>query len=200
MSAWSVGPLGMMGRQQIRFSSLCWFFTTDVFPWSRRSPGWLFAMPVDKIWFKKETKNNETTDKRTSIHRGEPDTARWETVTCSMSAASLRRWAMSSDSVSRSLRRPDLYSWPTSSLWRLSFTWLTRKCITAFGTLRWRKGERKQGEQMVENKEARWPGDCDCAPDGGARVWPARWLCLSKYQMLKYELWVKYNMFSPIEL
>ncbi|TNN66332.1 hypothetical protein EYF80_023468 [Liparis tanakae] len=49
-----------------------------------------------------------------------------------MSAASMRRWAMSSDSVSRLLRRPDLYSWPTSSLWRLSFTWLTRKCITAF--------------------------------------------------------------------
>lgn len=82
-----------------------------------------------------------------------------------MSAASLRRWAMSSDSVSRSLRRPDLYSWPTSSLWRLSFTWLTRKCITAFGTLQQR--ERKQTEQMVENKDARWPGDCVAPQMGG---------------------------------
>lgn len=134
---------------------------------------------------KKKKQNNETTDKRTSNHQGTPDSTRWESVTCSMSAASLRRWAMSSDSVSRSLRRPDLYSWPTSSLWRLSFTWLTRKCITAFGTLRWRKGERKQAEQMVENKEARWPGDCDCAPDGGARVWPTRWLCLSKYRAVE---------------
>lgn len=92
----------------------------------------------------------------------------WESggsVTCSMSAASLRRWAMSSDSVSRSLRRPDLYSWPTSSLWRLSFTWLTRKCITAFGTLR--RGGEKKTEQMVENKDARWPRRLCCYPDGG---------------------------------
>lgn len=57
-------------------------------------------------------------------------------VTLSMSAASLRRWAMSSDSVSRSFSRADLYNWPTSSLCRQSFTWFTRKCITAFGTLK----------------------------------------------------------------
>lgn len=81
---------------------------------------------------------NEMTDKGTFIM--ENYTLRGGSfVTCSMSAASLRRWAMSSDSVSSSLRRPDLYSWPTSSLWRLSFTWLTRKCITAFGTLRGRE-------------------------------------------------------------
>lgn len=73
---------------------------------------------------------------------GENNTPKGWSLTCSMSADSLRRWAMSSDSVSRSLRRPDLYSWPTSSLWRLSFTWLTKKCITAFGTLRWRERER----------------------------------------------------------
>lgn len=76
--------------------------------------------------------------------RENASTARWEPVTCSMSAASLRRWAISSDSVNRSLRRPDLYSWPTSSLWRLSFTWLTRKCITAFGTLREEREETDQ--------------------------------------------------------
>lgn len=59
-----------------------------------------------------------------------------ESVTLSMSAASLRLWAMSSDSVSRSLSSVVLYNWPTSSLCRQSFTWFTRKCITAFGTLR----------------------------------------------------------------
>lgn len=106
--------------------------------------------------------NSEMISKETSIHRGILEGKRLEHVTCSMSADSLRRWAMSSDSVSRSLRRPDLYSWPTSSLWRLSFTWLTRKCITAFGTLRREGGGRegKQTGQMVENKDARWPGDC----------------------------------------
>lgn len=57
-------------------------------------------------------------------------------VTLSMSAASLRLWAMSSDSVSRSFSKAVLYNWPTSSLCRQSFTWFTRKCITAFGTLR----------------------------------------------------------------
>lgn len=57
-------------------------------------------------------------------------------VTLSMSAASLRLWAMSSDSVNRSFSRAVLYNWPTSSLCRQSFTWFTRKCITAFGTLR----------------------------------------------------------------
>lgn len=85
-----------------------------------------------------------------------------------MSAASLRRWAMSSDSVSRSLRRPDLYSWPTSSLWRLSFTWLTRKCITAFGTLRQTTGVGGgTTKQMGENKDARWPRRLCRCPDGG---------------------------------
>lgn len=108
-------------------------------------------------------------------------TGRREPVTCSMSAASLRRWAMSSDSVSRSLRRPDLYSWPTSSLWRLSFTWLTRKCITAFGTLPQTEKGRKQTKQMVENKVARWCGDGIVSPDGGARLCPTRWPRLSKY-------------------
>jgi len=46
---------------------------------------------------------------------------------------------MSSDSVRRSSSNKDLYSWPTSSLWRVSFTWFTRKCITAFGTLQSQK-------------------------------------------------------------
>lgn len=60
----------------------------------------------------------------------------YEPVTLSMSAASVRLWAMSSDSVNRSFSKAVLYSCPTSSLCRQSFTWFTRKCITAFGTLR----------------------------------------------------------------
>lgn len=101
----------------------------------------------------------------------------WEYATWSMSAASLRRWAISSDSVSRSLRRPDLYSCPTSSLWRLSFTWLTRKCITAFGTLQQWVVEGKQTEQM-ENKAARWPGDCVVPQKEGLEFDPpGGWAC-----------------------
>lgn len=63
----------------------------------------------------------------------------WWHFTLSMSAASLRLCAMSSDSVSRSVSWAGLYNWPTSSLCRQSFTWFTRKCITAFGTLQTNK-------------------------------------------------------------
>ena len=44
---------------------------------------------------------------------------------------------MSLDSVRRLSNKDDLHSCPTNSLWRVSFTWLTKKCITAFGTLSW---------------------------------------------------------------
>lgn len=77
-----------------------------------------------------------------------------KSVTLSMSAASLRLWAMSSDSVSRSFSRVVLYNWPTSSLCRQSFTWFTRKCITAFGTLRPNnnnRGRRQRKEKTVNH-------------------------------------------------
>lgn len=88
-----------------------------------------------------------------------------ESVTLSMSAASLRLWAMSSDSVSRSSSRMVLYNWPTSSLCRQSFTWFTRKCITAFGTLepnnnnqegRWNKEKGSKHIRMKISKMTRW--------------------------------------------
>lgn len=115
---------------------------------------------------------------------GENNTPKGWSLTCSMSADSLRRWAMSSDSVSRSLRRPDLYSWPTSSLWRLSFTWLTKKCITAFGTLRWREETGRTDGWEQGCKIAGW---LFCPPDGGARVWPTRWPRLSKYRAVEVQ-------------
>lgn len=67
--------------------------------------------------------------------------------TFSISAASFLRCAMSSDSVRRSSSKDDLYSCPTNSLWRVSFTWLTKKCITAFGTL-----QNNQIIHLFENK------------------------------------------------
>lgn len=129
--------------------------------------------------------NNETLDRGTSIHCGELDPARWESVTCSMSAASLRRWAISSDSVSRSLRRPDLYSWPTSSLWRLSFTWLTRKCITAFGTLRGRQETERTDGWEQRGKTAWWL----CCPQMvGLEFDPPGGRALPSMELLKCEL------------
>lgn len=95
-------------------------------------------------------------------------------VTLSMSAASLRLWAMSSDSVNRSFSRAVLYNWPTSSLCRQSFTWLTRKCITAFGTLRKEEDSQSDENRVKTSNLTCWCGVCapvlDVFPDD-QKVW-----------------------------
>lgn len=59
------------------------------------------------------------------------------TLTCNMSAASRRRMAMWSDSLSSSSAFSDLYRCVTNSDCKLSLTKLTRKCIIALGTESW---------------------------------------------------------------
>jgi len=127
---------------------------------------------VDICRNSQEADNKGMPEEGSSINHGEL-AYEVESVTCIMSAASMRRWAMSSDSVSRLLRRPDLYSWPTSSLWRLSFKWLTRKCITAFGTLRGREETERTDGWEQGGEMAGWGSR---PRDGGARVWPTKLL------------------------
>ena len=57
--------------------------------------------------------------------------------TWTISCASVRRWAMCSDSSSSTSISSFLYSWETSSLCRLSLMKFTRKCMIAFGIVSW---------------------------------------------------------------
>lgn len=86
------------------------------------------------LWVKKTKQKEVTRSQKETINKF----IKLEYIlTFSISAASLRRCATCSDSFKSSSTWSDLYKWVTSSDWRLSFTKLTRKCITAFGTLSW---------------------------------------------------------------
>ncbi len=85
---------------------------------------------------------------------------------------------MSSDSVRRFSSRAGLYSCPTNSLCKLSFKWLTRKCITAFGTLQrqrdWMSNLLKTWNQKLIHVASTCPG-CFYGQWGNTTWWASRW-------------------------
>lgn len=164
MSARSVGPSGMMREDNGSGSApFCWRFTTDVFPWSQRSPGWLFATPVDQIrQKKKQTKkwwNPSHTNLNLSGETGNYKAGRSLPGACRRPPCaaepcpliqSADRWGGQIYTAGQRARSGGCPSrgWPGSA------SLPSARCGAR------QREKRKQTEQMVENKEARWPGDC----------------------------------------